>query len=351
MVHVIFFFSTLLSALSSRYGKQILLFTFFILFIFAAIRYGYGNDYFSYKEIYNLINANNDVYTEPLYNQINKLCPSFEYVVVISSICSILPAYYLISRYVCKTYQWLSVFIFVFNPYIFLMGLSAIRQTMALSLFIIAINFSKNKRILPYIVCIILAVLIHESAIILLPFYFLANKKHINIWWILIILLGILLMLVYGEDITNSILVSATQIINPDYVSYILLGESNSLRAIILTSITLIYIAINIPHLSGHTLMFSKLYFVGCVFNMFAYYMNMLTRFQMYFDIFSIVSIPMILFQNNTQYTFKNEVALLINKYIFPILIFVIYGLRYYSFFTNPLWESFYVYHTILYKN
>lgn len=351
MVHVIFFFSTLLSALSSRYGKQILLFTFFILFIFAAIRYGYGNDYFAYKEGFNSIHAGYHVIFEPLYVQINKLCPSFEFVVIISSICSILPAYYLINRYVCKKYQWISIFIFVFNPYIFLVGLSAIRQTMALSLFILAINFSKNKRILPYIICIILACLIHTSAIILLPFYFLANKKHIDKRWIFIVLLGLLFMIVYGKDIVNSILQSFAGELSLNYSYYLFEEESNSLRSIILTSITLIYIAINIPHLEGSTLMFSKLYFIGCIFGILAYHVSMLTRLQMYFDIFSIVSIPMIMCHNNTQRTLKNEVGLLVNKYFLPVLIFVVYGLRYYSFFTNPLWESFYVYHTILFKN
>lgn len=350
MVHVIFLFSTLLSVLS-RYGKQILLYTFFILFIFAAIRYGYGNDYFGYEDGYNSIHAGYHTIFEPLYVQINKLCPSFEFVVIISSICSILPAYYLINRYVCKKYQWISIFIFVFNPYIFLMGLSAIRQTMALSLFILAINFSKNKRIFPYIICITLACFIHVSAIILLPFYFLANKKHIDKRWILIVLLGLLFMIVYGKDIVNSILQSFAGELSVNYSYYLLEEKSNSLRSIILTSITLIYIAINIPHLEGSTLMFSKLYFIGCIFGILAYHVSMLTRFQMYFDIFSIVSIPMIMYQNNTQRTFKNGVGLLVNKYFLPVLIFVVYGLRYYSFFTNPLWEPFYEYQTILFRN
>lgn len=350
MVHIIFLFSTLLSVLS-RYGKQILLYTFFILFIFAAIRYGYGNDYYSYEDGYNSIHAGYHTIFEPLYIQINKLCPSFEFVVIISSICSILPAYYLINRYVCKKYQWISIFIFVFNPYIFLMGLSAIRQTMALSLFILAINFSKNKRIFPYIICITLACLIHVSAIILLPLYFLANKKHIDKRWILIVLLGLLFMIVYGKDIVNSILQSFAGELSLNYSYYLLEEKSNSLRSIILTSITLIYIAINIPHLEGSTLMFSKLYFIGCIFGILAYHVSMLTRFQMYFDIFSIVSIPMIMYQNNTQRTFKNGVGLLVNKYFLPVLIFVVYGLRYYSFFTNPLWEPFYEYQTILFRN
>ena len=37
----------------------------------------------------------------------------------------------------------------------------------------------------------------------------------------------------------------------------------------------------------------------------------------------------------------------IINLYIFPSALLVIYIARYYSFFTNPMWSSFATYHTI----
>ena len=132
-----------------------------------------------------------------------------------------------------------------------------------------------------------------------------------------------------------------------NYNTYATQG-GNTLRATLLSSIWFVYIVININRLSGSTLMFSKLSLVGYIFAILAYKVSMLGRITMYFEIFSIITIPMIMHQNNTSFISSNKVFWAINKYVFPMLIFTVYALRYYSFFTNPIWESFREYHTIL---
>ena len=135
---------------------------------------------------------------------------------------------------------------------------------------------------------------------------------------------------------------------NNNYYYYIDSGVGNSLRATILTGVSFVYVLINLTKLRDKHLMYAKLYLIGLTFGMLAYQFSMLTRFQMYFDIFSIVTLPGII--NYYSCSGKSKVAKIINMYIFPILILIIYFLRYISFFFTPRWDSFKVYHTIFEK-
>ncbi len=51
------------------------------------------------------------------------------------------------------------------------------RQMFAIAMGLYAIKYIKDRKIIPYIICILIATSFHTSAIILLPFYFIANLK------------------------------------------------------------------------------------------------------------------------------------------------------------------------------
>ena len=62
-------------------------------------------------------------------------------------------------------------------------------------------------------------------------------------------------------------------------------------------------------------------------------------------DVFSIIVIPAIIeYHANCE---EGKWKRIINLYIFPAVLLVIYIARYYSFFANPMWSSFATYHTI----
>lgn len=62
----------------------------------------------------------------------------------------------------------LGTYSFVFN---------GIRQGLAMGVFSLATPYILNKRVLPYIIIVIFASLFHKSALVLLPFYFLATSN------------------------------------------------------------------------------------------------------------------------------------------------------------------------------
>lgn len=345
MVHIILALSVFVAFLLR--DKKGLLMAFIIIFLFAALRYDFGNDYMSYLENFELI-KNTDINpfgTQTLFYFLNTISPTFFIFILITSVLTIYPVYFIIKNNMGPEYYAFAVFIFVINPYIFLMNLSAMRQALATMCFIIAVQFSVKKKIIPYVLMIIIASLFHKSAIVLLPFYFWINEKRVKNWHIVTIVVSILVLLLMPENLYN-IIIEVLEIFNDkNYDYYFEKLIQNSLRATFLSSLYLIYLLINIKKLSGKTLLYTKLYLVGCVFVVLAYNLSMLTRMQMYFDIFSVVALPGII-----EHNYKNNNGVMdqvINVYAFPALLFVIYILRYYSFFNNPTWESFTVYNTI----
>lgn len=347
MVHVTLLVSSVIASIQKN-KKLCLKIAFGILIFFSAIRYDFGNDYFSYYRSFAAIMSGHLQFeNEPMFTLLVKLFRNYYIFIAATSILTIIPIYFLIKNYVADNYKGLAVLIYCINPYLFLISLSSIRQMLALSFFIIALHFSKEHKIIPYLIFIILATMCHISAIILLPFYLIANDKKVNRIQLIVVVL-ILLILLFGNDAFERLLRYGLDFFDNINYNYYSTRGGNTLRATLLSAIWFIYIAMNINKLSGNTLMFTKLSLVGYIFSILAYKVSMFARISMYFEIFSIISIPMIMYQNNTSLRKSGKLFYIVNKYILPSLIFTIYILRYYSFFTNPLWESFREYHTIL---
>lgn len=104
----------------------------------------------------------------------------------------------------------------------------------------------------------------------------------------------------------------------------------------------------NLPNLNGKQYKISKLYLIGLLFALLSYKISMFGRFQMYFDIFGIVTLPSILSTLDLK-SYRKKYLFMINKYIYPLLLLAIFFLRYYSFFTSELWSTFFEYHTFLF--
>lgn len=354
MVHFVLALSILVAVIGYK-NKYVQRFAFVILFVFAALRYMYGNDYSSYYNWYDYVrNGGSSPFgPEVLFTLLYKLVPSFFVLIAMISAVYLLLVYLLISRNLPTEYAWISVFIFLVNPYIFLMNLSALRQCLATCLFILAVDFSYQRKAFKFCVLILIATLFHKSAFILFPLYFIANDKPVRIttcWFLLLATLGIL----GTGTLSNLALMVANWFEDKNYIYMAQQDMQNSLRATLLTGIYFLYALFNLPKLKGRVLMYAKIYTISPLLGVMAYELSMLTRVQMYFDIFSILALPLIFreIQSRGPIVVNSSNVLITlwdcaNKYALPILILAIYLLRYYSFFTNPMWESFFNYQTI----
>jgi hypothetical protein len=161
--------------------KHGLKFSLLTIFIFLALRYDFGNDYMSYFEIFKDINSYKTLNLNLIavkgveigwiyLNRFFGLFGEHGFFLMIAFLaavtCYIL--YRFIKKYVPPKYYWFAVFIYVFDPYHMLVLSSAMRQQVAVIIFLRATDFIVDNKPLKYIIAIIVASLFHTSAIILL---------------------------------------------------------------------------------------------------------------------------------------------------------------------------------------
>ncbi len=180
-VTILGLFSMFLSWLEGeKYINNGLKFSFFLIFLFSAIRYNYGNDYSSYVEVFNDINSYasltlSDVglQVEPgwvILNWIIEPIGFFSLVIILSAL-NAFTFYHFFKKYVDPKFYWFATFLYIFGTGNFLLNLSAMRQNLAILIFIFSIRYIELKQLIKFILCIALAAQFHLSAYILLLIY------------------------------------------------------------------------------------------------------------------------------------------------------------------------------------
>jgi hypothetical protein len=196
-----------LISLAARNLQKILtiLFLFFTFFV-SAIRFEVGYDYNDYLLTINEINDGNIHRTiEPSFYLISKFVHiiglSNEYVFVIYSIISGLCFYFLFKK-VRFHPNFLYFFIFFSNFY--LQSLNQIRNFVAILLIWLAILNYKN--IYVFLICSLLAIFFHYSALFVIPIFFFLSK-NIRIYNKIIILLIAFFLVNLFSQFTSSIFI------------------------------------------------------------------------------------------------------------------------------------------------
>lgn len=214
--------------------KTIYLAIMFVLLYFTSVfRYGMGNDYFSYIRIFQEISASDWSIVvsgkyEPLYALITKLIASFtsnpETMYAIFAALILIPVAYSIKKY--SDNVWLSVTVYLCFTF-FYTSLSFIRQSLAVSVIILAYGFMKKRKIVPVIILGIIAALIHYTAVVFIPFFLLTlikpTKKYLIIYGSVSLgaLITCLIMKAAGANPLNLLAQLVSAVVGKDYTGYI----------------------------------------------------------------------------------------------------------------------------------
>ncbi len=356
MVHLVLLAAVAAAALLPR-GRRISLgLGFGILFLFAALRYDYGNDYNNYHIHYLQIQAGDfSAYeSEPLFTALNQAVPHFYLLIALTSLLFLAGVWAFLCMALPEERRWMGLAIFVGNPYLFLMNLSAIRQSLAMVAFLGAVELGIRRKFLAYCLAIALAALLHKSAWLLLALYPVLSDRPVKPWEcgaVCLVLAGVLL----AVDLRQLLLWVAWLFRDGNYVHYVASSGSNSLRATLLTGVFFLYTLYNLPRLEGRSLVYAKLYLLSTLLGILAYRLSVFTRMQMYFEIFALAALPAIASRNRALGPVWAEpdqpVTALVecgNRFVLPYLMGVIMMLDYYSFFTTARWEPFWQYQSIL---
>lgn len=186
MIYFTFIFVSILYGLlfiitSSKYRlfETICFFSLGIgMVLLAGLRDGIGYDFESYKLWFH--NIKNTEYfwqinnIEIGYILLNKLCTSFNQVILIVAIFSVGIKLFYINKY--SKNKLLSVLLYFTGVYI-MFDMGVIRQGLSISIALISIKYIIERRFLKFIFIIFIASLFHVSILIFIPLYFIGTKR------------------------------------------------------------------------------------------------------------------------------------------------------------------------------
>ena len=198
-------------------------FALFMLFLvfFIGFRFQVGGDYNSYMKFYYTLRLK-DTYSNALlisggdylYNLINIFFAKIN--LQVSSVNFINAMIFCFGLYYYAKNQKSPVVVLIVGfPYLILVvALGYTRQASAIGLFLMSIEFLKNKKIKSFFLMIIIASLFHKTALVLLGFGFLTQKKNRMIIFIFSVILGLILFFVLlaseFQGMTSSYVVNQT---------------------------------------------------------------------------------------------------------------------------------------------
>lgn len=159
--------------------KKHMLFVFSIILLigFLGLRGFIGWDWWAYYPSYNnLLNGfNYEIGYEIWSNIFYKIGLSYHHFTFINTVADILILAYVLKKY--SKYPIFSMFLFLA-----VQGLSfevdLLRNAKAVLLFIISIQFIKERKLIPFLILNILGMTFHMSSIIYLPMYFILNRNY-----------------------------------------------------------------------------------------------------------------------------------------------------------------------------
>lgn len=146
--------------------------------IILGLRYNVGNDYIPYKEIFIYQNFEAVEWGYALLNKIlyNVGFP-YSSIFILIAFLQLFFFYKGIERY--PRIVPYAFFFYFSTAYIFF-SLNVMRQALAFSMFVYALNFIQSRHVVKYAIVVLIASAIHKSAIVLLPLYFLLNRDYLK---------------------------------------------------------------------------------------------------------------------------------------------------------------------------
>ena len=144
----------------------------------SALRYEVGTDWSIYHDYFHWISSGKDKFSEPLFNLLNRVIYLFtQNSWWLFFVCAIVIMYFNFRAFMEQSiHPAFSILIFVISGDYF-NSQNQLRQAMAMSIFLYAMKYIKSREWKKYFIWILIAVLIHTSAAVYIPMYFIYNWK------------------------------------------------------------------------------------------------------------------------------------------------------------------------------
>ncbi len=283
---------------------------FLLMYVISIFRYGIGNDYFSYIRILNQI-AEADfsqIFSlgfEPLFALLTKGIILFstnpEIMYAIYALLILAPVAWAIYRW--SDNAWISVAVYLCFT-LFYNSLSFIRQSMAVSLLILAYGLMKRKKVVPVLIIGVAAALFHYTAAVFIPLYLLSlirpTKKYLIVYSSVSVgLLAVcLIMKAAGANPLNLLAQAVSALTGKDYTGYVgtIWFETGFGAEYLIMPLALLAVVL-ISYFCGwkerpESDMLLQLTLLNASIWSFIVYAFIIERFSMFIFIFSVFTVP-----------------------------------------------------------
>lgn len=322
--------------------ENVLFYSFIGIFLFSAIRYNFGSDYKQYERMFLDLNSRSwkSYDYEIGWVYLNRYLLNFRVLLIVTSLFNNFVVYNLVKKFVDKKYYWIALFIYLFNPDIFLVNLSMMRQTVATSFILLAFLFCTHKKYIKSILLLMLAFCFHRTSIIcviLYPLWFLIDYKK-NV--ILLFLTFLVVSLTALNFFENQMQIIMSIMETDDYGKYMIEGTSSwGIGVILKFIITFFLLYAYVESKNSDKSFFLIIAAFSFIFIPLSNISVMLMRLSMYFVTYYVFAIPIAL--ENCRKLYLKKVL------IFIVLVLFLYSS--FAFFNDPIYGgSFKKYSTFL---
>ena len=262
---------------------------------------------FNYKELFT-------IGFEPGYNMycsiIMGIFKNEQIFLIITAAITLFGAGYFIYKN-SKNY-FFSIFIYVtFQFYIFLF--SGLRQAIAISILLLSTKFIKERKVIKFVILVLLAGMFHKSAFIFLPAYFIAYKKITTKYIVTIIGIGVMLFL-----LREHVMIFVTRYL---YTGYDTLdnqgGGYGLLLLLLILFMAAFYFKKNTLEIDGTNIIWYNYSIIAILIQMLASIEGNVARLTMYYSISMVILIP------NVLEAIKPKEISYVGKIILTVLLFV----------------------------
>ncbi|MGL5575948.1 MAG: EpsG family protein [Sarcina sp.] len=284
--------------------------SFIALTCISGFRNKVGTDFWTYKDIYVVFGADKAVVTEPefgfqiLMNLIHLITDNPQMFFFITSLIINFSICLFIKKY--SVSPMMSIYFYI-TTFVFYGTMNGIRQYIASCIMLLGFKYIEERKILKYILVVLLASTFHISAFIFIPIYFIANQEinsKLNKIFIAIIGLG----MIFYQQFLNGLFSIIGDSHYGHYKETFFTGTNgaNVLRIIVwwIPLIILILKREKVKEVFGDkSKILINMCFYGACFMLLAYRHVYFARFCMYFDFYYLLALPFVykIFEKKTS--------------------------------------------------
>ncbi|MDT2747772.1 EpsG family protein [Vagococcus fluvialis] len=181
------------SLISTKRANFLLVLFFVFIVVISGYRY-VGTDVPAYKIYFESIDAYSLSF--PLYEKgyfvLNKIISfftnDFQYVLIVTALITLIPIYTTIKKYSINPF--LSLFYFI-SFYFYFNSFNLVRQYLVVSFLFYSVKFIFEKRLIPFVLTVLVASLFHMTALFFIPFYWLCRIKYRSFTYLILMIASV----------------------------------------------------------------------------------------------------------------------------------------------------------------